>query len=71
MTKQNTIHLEEIHQHTAVIEMETIQTLAKVRAEQRRNVNVISANNIKHLAEVRSQGRAAIIRAEAEAYKNK
>ena len=51
--------------------METIQTLAKVRAEQRRNVNVISANNIKHLAEVRSQGRAAIIRAEAEAYKNK
>ena len=49
--------------------METDRELRIIRANQRKNVKVIHAENVKHLAETNALGRAKIIVAEAEAYK--
>jgi len=71
MAKQNVIILDTIHQHAAEIEMETVREIATVRANMRRNMKIIHAENIKHLAETTAHGKAKIILAEAEAYKER
>jgi hypothetical protein len=42
-----------------------------IRAHQKQKVALVNAENIKHLAETTAQGKAKIILAEAEAYKQK
>ena len=71
MTDQNHIILETIHQHQAEIEKETEREIQTIRCNQNQSIRVIHAENIKHLAETTAQGKAKIILAEAEAYKQK
>lgn len=42
-----------------------------IRVQCDQSVNLINAENIRHLAEINAQGKAKIILAEAQAYKEK
>jgi hypothetical protein len=55
----------------AEIEQETQQTLKKIAAQKRQACKVIDAENVKHLAEARSQAFRTKVIKEAEAYKEK
>ena len=51
--------------------METEREIKVIKAHQNQRIAVIKAENIRHLAETNAKGRAKIILAEAEAYKEK
>lgn len=71
MTYQHNQDVEEINLLQTEIEMETTQKLKEIAANQRQACRVIAAENIKHLAEIRSQAFEAKVLKEAEAYKTK
>jgi hypothetical protein len=71
MTFQHNQDVEEINLLQTEIEMETSQKLKEITANQNQACRIIEAENVKHLAEIRSQAFEAKVINEAEAYKTK
>ena len=71
MTFQHNQDVEEINLLQAEIEQETQQVLQKIAAQKRQSCKIIDAENIKALAEARSEAFKTKVMKEAEAYKEK
>lgn len=71
MTKQHDRDVEEINLLQANIEMETKQMQQEIAAQKRQCCKIISAENIKFLAEARSKAYETKVIKEAQAYKER